>query len=221
MLDRALGLRGAATGGGAVDVFNTASWERTDLVTLSKEQSAAGDRVVDDAGNPVPSQRLTTGELVFLAEDVPALGGRRYTVSPGAATAPAKPAVCEANGVANDRLLATLDPKTGAVSALKARGLEVDLADAAKGINSYIYLPGGNVKDAVPNGAVTLRVKEKGPLVVALVAESPAPGCRKLTREVRLFAGSDRLEFINTVDKLPIRAKEGVHFGFGFKVARP
>ena len=218
LLVQALALRGMPTGGGAVDVFNTASWERTDLVTLSREQSAAGDRVVDDAGNPVPSQRLTTGELVFFAEDVPALGGRRYTVAPGAATAPAKPAVCDGNNIANERLLATLDPKTGAVSALKARGLEVDLADAAKGINSYIYLPGGNVKDAVPNGVATLRVTEKGPLVVALVAESAAPGCRSLTREVRLIAGSDRLEFINTVDKLPIRAKEGVHFGFGFKV---
>ena len=37
-----------------LDVFNTSSWERTDLVTLSAEQSAAGDRVVDDKGKAVP-----------------------------------------------------------------------------------------------------------------------------------------------------------------------
>ena len=54
-----------------IDVFNTLSWPRTELVTLSKELSAAGDRVVDDKGKPVPSQRLSSGELVFLAQDVP------------------------------------------------------------------------------------------------------------------------------------------------------
>jgi alpha-mannosidase len=35
---------------------------------------------------------------------------------------------------------------------------------------------------------------------------------------VRVVDGLDDLEIINTVDKLPVRAKEGVHFGFGFDV---
>jgi len=65
---------------GAVDVFNTLSWPRTELVTLSKELSAAGDRVVDDKGKVVPSQRLATGELVFLARDVPPLAAQRYVL---------------------------------------------------------------------------------------------------------------------------------------------
>ena len=67
----------------AIDVFNTLSWPRTELVTLSKELSADGDRVADEAGRPVPSQRLASGELVFLARDVPPFAARRYTVSPG------------------------------------------------------------------------------------------------------------------------------------------
>ena len=67
----------------AVDVFNTASWPRTDLVTLSQEMSSAGDVVKDSDGRPVPSQRLSTGELVFLAKDMPPLAGRRYTIAPG------------------------------------------------------------------------------------------------------------------------------------------
>jgi len=66
-LDRALAGRDAGTG--AVDVFNTSSWPRTDLVVLPKETK--GNRVKDDGGRGLPSQRLSSGELVFLARDVP------------------------------------------------------------------------------------------------------------------------------------------------------
>ena len=72
---------------GAVDVFNTLSWPRTEVVTLPKGLSAAGDRVLDDAGKAVPSQRLTSGELVFLARNVPPFAARRYSVVSGASHA--------------------------------------------------------------------------------------------------------------------------------------
>ena len=59
-------------------------------MTLSPEQSAAGDRVVDAAGKPVPSQRLASGELVFLARKVPAFSAKRFALKPGAAPAQAR-----------------------------------------------------------------------------------------------------------------------------------
>ena len=58
------------------DVFNTSSWPRTGLVSLPKETKGSG--VEDDQGSRVPSQRLSTGELVFLARDVPPFAARRY-----------------------------------------------------------------------------------------------------------------------------------------------
>jgi len=62
--------------------------------------------------------------------------------------------------------------------------------------------------------------------------ESEAPGCNKLSREIRLIAGLDRVEIINVIDKkrAEVRgkkgdwkhagqeAKEGLHFGFAFHV---
>jgi alpha-mannosidase len=63
-------------------------------------------------------------------------------------------------------------------------------------------------------------VKEAGPLVASLLVECDAPGCRKLTREVRLIDGIDRVELINVVDKEKIRTKEGVHFAFPFNVPK-
>src|SRR5262249_26336734 len=70
---------------GRFQVFNTSSWERTDLVTLTSEQSKAGDRVIDENNVAVPSQRLSTGELVFVAHAVPPFSAREYRVVAGEA----------------------------------------------------------------------------------------------------------------------------------------
>jgi len=61
-------------------------------------------------------------------------------------------------------------------------------------------------------------LKESGPLVGEVQIVSTAPGCRSLSRSVRLVAGQPYLEITNVVDKLPLLAKDGVHFGFGFNV---
>ena len=216
---------GAAPGDGrtpadnAVDVFNTSSWQRTDLVTLTGGQSAAGDRVVDAKGKVVPSQRLANGQLVFLARKVPAFSAQRFRVEPGAA--PARGSVkAEANTLVHPEFTARIDERTGAIVSLFSRLLNRELVDtkAATALNDYFYLPGADLKGLQRNGWPRISVKERGPLVASLVIESDAPGCKRLLREVRVVDGLDSVEIINTIEKLPVRAKEGVHFGFGFNV---
>ena len=204
---------------GTMDVFNTSSWPRTDLVAVPPDVTATGDMVVDEKDQPVASQRLATGELVFLARNVPPLGASRFYVQQGSC-----PVRCSAR-VEPTRLLSSqffvrLDEQSGAVKNLYSRSTGRELVDAkaATELNDYFYLPGSDVKGAQRNGKPRITIKERGPLVASLVVESEAPGCRLLTREVRVIDGLDRLEFINTVDKLPVRAKEGVHFGYGFAV---
>jgi hypothetical protein len=84
-LSRELLEEAAASGaaGKAVDVFNTCSWARTDLVVLPAAMSGAGDLVIGADGAAVPSQRLRTGELAFVARDVPGFGAKRYSVHAG------------------------------------------------------------------------------------------------------------------------------------------
>jgi hypothetical protein len=67
---------------------------------------------------------------------------------------------------------------------------------------------------------VKISVQEAGPLVASLLVESDAPSCRRLTREVRVVEGLDRVGIIDQVDKLPVRKFEGLHFGFEFNVPR-
>ena len=84
---RAQALEGGEDAGASagVEVYNTLSWPRSDLVILSPRESGAGDRVEEASGETVPSQRLSTGELAFLAANVPAMGMRAYRVVAGEA----------------------------------------------------------------------------------------------------------------------------------------
>ena len=208
---------GAQTAGG-VDVLNTSGWPRTDLVTLSKEMSAAGNVVTGPDGKAVPSQRLSTGELAFLAQNVPALAGRRYTIGAGGAAALGG-AKATANALSTPAVSVQLDPASGAIVSLHSGG-GPELCDTKSGVgmNRYYYVLGDKVKEPQPAGPAKVAVKDSGPLVASLLVESDAPGCRKFSREIRVVDGLARVDILNVLDKKAVRAKEGVHLGYAFNV---
>ena len=189
-------------------------------MTLSQAQSAAGDRVVDGKGKPVPSQRLANGELVFLAHQSAAPRGQTLPVEAGAGPAARRRESRRPPRWRTREFTVKIDEHTGGITSLFSRSLNRELVDAkaATALNDYFYLPGSDLKGLQRNGPPRISVKESGPLVASLLIESDAPGCKRLLREVRVVDGLDYVEIINTVDKLPVRAKEGVHFGFGFNV---
>jgi alpha-mannosidase len=219
---------------GAVDVLNTLSWPRTELVTLREEFSDGLYHVREDRdGKAVPCQRLASGELVFLARDVPALAAKRYIASwagPDVRDGQDDRGGAVAQGLSLDNGIIRLrvDEKTGGIVELTAKGLQGNFADTSGGeaLNDYLYLIGDDLKNVQRNGPVTFRVGEKGPLVASLIVESGAPGCKKLVRELRVTAGLDYVELINTVDKerLPAKSymakegKESLNFAFPFAV---
>ena len=231
----------AASGGapqpGGLDIFNTNSWPRTSLVLLTREQSTEGDRITDATGNPVPSQRLSTGELAFVAKDIAPFASRRYFVSKGAANPSAGPGATVQAGsqsLDNGILKVVIDPTTGAISSLKNKSIDNEFVDtdSSGGLNDYLFLPGNNLKDLQRNGPVTITVKEQGPVLAELEIISKAPGVEKLVRHIRLVNGFDYVEMTNILDKLPaeldphpgdyrwanLHGKESLNFGFPFHV---
>ncbi|MEN6428353.1 MAG: polysaccharide lyase family protein [Phycisphaerales bacterium] len=218
---------GTAPDEGAVDVYNTLSWPRTELVTVPKDLSAAGDLVLDGAGRAIPSQRLASGELVFLARNVPPFAARRYSVVPGVSRAKGRATAQDAtldNGVIRVRV----DEQTGGIVKLTAKGIRGNLVDTSGGetLNDYLYLVGDDLKNLQRSGPVSIRVGENGPLVASLIIESVAPGCKRLVRELRVVAELDCVEIINTLDKERLQVKsyhakegkESVNFAFPFAV---
>jgi len=219
------------------DVFNTTSWPRTELVCVPPEQSAAGDAVTDQAGHAVPSQRLSDGELAFLAQKIPPLAGARFSIGNGKATQNIPPVRVTPTELDNGLLHVRVDPNTGDIVELKLRGVDENFAATnGEGLNDYAYLPGDNLADLQGSGPAKISILENGPLVASLRIESDAPGCNQLTRELRLVAGADFVELINTIDKkrVPLNphpgeggpggafaqreSKESVSFAFPFNV---
>lgn len=203
---------------GGVAVFNTHTWKQDGIVTLSAKESSKGDRVVDGQGNAVLSQRLSTGELVFLAKDVPALGSAHFRVMKGAAV---QEGGCSVLGTTleNEFLQVRLDEKTGNIVSVQRKGEAYNYIDTSVdgGANSFAWLSAN--KDLPHADTVTaVSVVEKGPLVVELRVDSKAKGCRSVSRSVRLVSGLPWVEISNTVDKLPWEEKDGIHFGFGFNI---
>ena len=210
----------------AVDVYNTSSAVRnSSLVTIPRELSKAGDRVLRE-GSPVLSQRLSSGELVFHHGCFGGYSAARYQIAAGSPSQHMEhPVTVEGTTLVSPNLRVTLDEDTGAIRSLRynpRRGQEVELVQSNHlgSINEYLYLPGSDVKKVRRNSKPRITVKEKGPLVASLLVQADAPGCKGLTREVRLVFGYgyEHIEIINTVDKTAVREKEGIHFGFPFNV---
>jgi hypothetical protein len=218
--DKSSGALGPAYGpsNGGVAVLNTHSWKCSGLVTLSKSESSPGDRVIDDHGKDVLAQRLSTGELAFVVSNVPAFGSRHYRVVAG--QCPLQEG-CKLNDytMENGCLRVTIDQVTGNITELIDKATSRNFVDAQVngGLNAFKWMPGDS-DNAVADSLISVSVQESGPLIVELLISSKATGCRAVTRSVRLVDGQPFLNITNVVDKLPLLAKDGVHFGFGFDI---
>jgi len=208
-------------GSGTIDVYNTASWPRSGLVLISRSQSTRGDLVKNDQDKEIPSQRLASGELAFVAPNVPALGARRFTIHAGMAHSAGSARAADTK-ISNSLLTLEIDPQTGSIRSLLHKDISSDLVDSTQqsGLNDYLYILG---RDAAKNnqhikGPVRVTVEDPGPLVATLCIESDAPGCKKLTRRVRVVDGFDYVELTNTTEKLKEYNPEGVYFGFPLKI---
>jgi alpha-mannosidase len=201
-------------------VINTLSWERNGIVTLTKAQSKYGDMVIDEKDRPVLSQRLSTGELIFCAEQVPALGSKWYKVVAKQPTHGNELTVTTTT-LRNDILSMKINPNTGNITSIRSIKNGFEYVDSTTGLNSYQYVTGVYNGQQHPNAPTTvsdvsIMVKENGPLLVSLQVVSKADGVTELSREIKLYHGFPVIHLVNSFDKIATRNKEGIHFGFGF-----
>jgi alpha-mannosidase len=203
----------------SIDVYNTNSWPRTDVVLLAPELSRAGDHVVGPDGKPVPSQRLSTGELAVLMENVPPFSASRLSVEKGEAYTKNGTQV-QGSTIENDFIALSVNPRTGAIDSLRLKKNGVQLVDGTRGVglNQYLYVAGMDPEKAQRVSNVRVRVKEQGGLVVSLLVDGDAPGAKQYSSEIRLVEGIDRVDLVTNIDKRAVREKEGVHIAFPFSV---
>jgi alpha-mannosidase len=207
-------------GSGCVTVFNTQSWPRSELVLLSPSQSQAGDRVLDEQGNGMASQRLASGELAFLAEQVPGFGSLKYRIVKGQPEVAGGVTVSQ-KGLTGDLLSVEIDPETGSIRSVRFPDADHELVDTTQYfLNEYLFVEGRKTGHGMKgvSGPVSIMVEDPGPLVGTLRIESMAPGCRSLVRKIRMVWGQEALEITNTVDKQKNLEPEGVYFAFPLQI---
>jgi hypothetical protein len=205
----------------ALDIFNTNSWEREEIVYIPAELSSGKDLAVDEKNQLLNSQRLSDGALSVELTGIQPFSCRRIRLKTG--IAPSKgTARAGQDFLENDFLKLKIDSKTGAISSLVFKnGKELELVDTKKfsGLNAYLYVPGTDPQQAQPARLLKASVLDSGPAVASLALEFEAPGCHKLQTIIRINNLNSRIDFINQLDKKKVREKESVHFAFPFNLA--
>lgn len=203
----------------AVEIFNTQSWPRTDAVFLPAAFNLSGSVLLSEDGEEIAVQQLSTGEYIFIAENIPPLGSKIFRV--------AKRKVDEQShfrftdhSIAGGFCEISVNPGTGAIRSLKIAdsGLNIVNQSRSFGLNEFLYVSGRNPDNLKRVQRVSISRKENGPVLASLLVSSSAPGCKNLLREIRLYRGLNRIDLINTIDKEKIYNPEGVHFAFPFNI---
>jgi alpha-mannosidase len=203
LFDKVLDAYARETNSSNVDVHNTCCWPRTEVILISKERSLGKDHVKNEHGASVPSQRLSTGELAFLAENIPPLGSTSFHLSAAAPHVPAKRVSVLGGVLDNGIVRTTVDSKSGNIVELRSNKSARNLVDTSrdKAISQYLFLEGKDTTKVSTSGPVRIAIEEAGPLVAAIRIESCAPRCVDLVRRVRLKASADWIKIFNIVNK--------------------
>ena len=90
-------------------------------------------------------------------------------------------------------------------------------AKAATALNDYFYLPGSDLKGLQRNGPPRISVKETARWWPRCSSNPTPRAASACCAKCASSTASTRRDH-QPVDKLPVRAKEGLHFGFGFNV---
>jgi len=207
-------IAGSSPNKNAIEVYNTSSWNRSDVILIPKELSTRGDVVVDADGKEIPSRRLTTGELAAIVKNIPPLSSKIFSIRNGAQIIlgglPFQ--------ISNIFMDIYVDPITGTITEIKDNIYNKNIIKMNDYLNELFYVQGKNSDSAKHLSNIRLIKQENGPVVSSILIEADAPGCKKFSTEYRLYEGINRLDIINYLDKKSIREKEGVHFGFPFKI---
>lgn len=201
-------------------VFNTLSWNRSGLVKVPAKQVKGFIGVVDENDDPVKSQLLSTGEIVFKADDVPAFGSKKYVLSGNVVHTDKR--LADDNILDNGLVRVEISPETGDIVSLKLGDKEFVDQTAECAINSYRYLLGADDPEAAfKPEKIRISIKENGPLIATITVHAEGKGINSILSEISVVEGSEEVQIRNVVDKIATKKKEGVHFGFAFNIDDP
>lgn len=216
----------AFTRGTPMGVFNSLSWDRTDVVSVPlPDHDSRSYAIFNDEGKEIPSQIINHGEfkrsILFIAKNVPAMGYAVYDLREQEPSEYPHGVWYSPMGIENEFFRVTIDSETGWLSSIvdKRDGSEL-LAGAGNELQILEDKP--SAWDAWNIGLTGVRYPSKlrgidfvesGPVrVVARVrSDHLRPGVKKefptedfpssfFSQDVILYRDIDRIDFVTDVD---------------------
>jgi alpha-mannosidase len=190
------------------------------LVTLSGPLSTTAYSAYRYARGSFEGNELT--DLVFAAEDVPALGCRTYRIVPAG-----KPPVFESRMKAegavleNDFFRVELDPQRGGIKSVFDKQHQRELVDAkAEAALNQIVVKSVPTGQLAGPGKIQVQPAVNGAIAASITMVTSAPGCPQVIQEVTLYDKIRRVDLSNRVlkDSSPLME---VYFAFPFAVDKP
>jgi alpha-mannosidase len=219
----------------SIVVFNPLSWTRTDLVrvpvseTLFTEDFSLIDAVTSIN---VPYQKdSATSEILFIAENIPSIGFKRFAIVHSAPPAPSTSLNVGSNSVENSRFRVEVytsrgrhfDTK-GYISSIYDKLSHRELVDTFDRFDfnrsivatSSEYFRGNS--HTVPDPVVIVSTAMSGPVAASLKITNSNHPVAKV--EIILYEGLDRIDIVNTVDRNKMERgtiqNNSVFYGFTF-----
>jgi len=189
-----------------LSVFNPLCHDRSDIVRLNTGQLPAEFGIVDNTtGNPVAIQKLSGDETVFIAEDVPSLGYKTYTVKASPVLSESSANVFASGDTLENRYYKiTFDRETGGITSIYDKDLNRELVDdkARWKFNEYLYEKGIDKETVVWQNDKKAKLKGfSGPVQGSMIADIKASGVESIRQEVILYANIKRIDIVNSLEK--------------------
>jgi alpha-mannosidase len=216
----------SAVAGTPLLVFNTLSWDRTDLAGFSLEQGdTAAYSVFDAKGKEIPSQPVQESmyhrKVIFIARDIPAFGYATFYLRKGAGTAQFQTPAITRTSLENSLFRVTIDSTTGWVAGITdKRSAKEVLAGPGNRLRLLDDRPSqwdawniGLTGIEYPSAFRGVEILERGPVrsTLRLTRDYLKPGTKKeyptedfpssfFTQDIVLYDGLDRIDFVTGVD---------------------
>lgn len=190
-----------------VNVWNSNSWKRSDIVVIPSEIKKKGECLIDESGQKVVTQKLSNGEMVFIAKNIPPFSSKSYRF------------------VETEQVKQLITNSPDGRNKFVNNGIPVNLdsyidKNYEYSFNGFINT-GKNAANPKTNNNIKVISEEQGPVVNSVVYESSAPGCNNLLSEIKTFTGITKTEIINTINKKKVYDKENLRFAFPFNIENP
>lgn len=204
----------------ALEVINITQRIRTDIVYVPETIATkikSGLNLVDENGIDITYQELSDGSIVFLAENVPAFGSRKYFLEKTNSPIKDQKISTKNNKLSNEFITIELDTLTGIIKKFNCLDINKNIFE---NINpgGYLYV-NGRKPDEIQNAKlVSCELNENGPVLSSLKLKFDTPGCKTFSQEIILISGINRVEFKYVIDKQKIYSPEAVRIEFPFQI---